>query len=161
MKKKKGNPEQPVKLELGYADRTKLMHFPWPYKTASIQELSIVDVLPFIPGKDRAYFMDEVYRVLVPKGQATLVMVYYSSMAAFSDFRVEWPPLNEASFCYFNREWRKINQVELVMECDFDFSYAYMFPPEVAARAQEYQAEKVKTSLNSVSRLQVVLTKRE
>ena len=147
-------------LDLGYADRTKLMTFPWPWKDNSIKEVKITDVIAFVPAMSRPTFMDELYRIMTDDATATIISVYYSTLGAVSDFRVEWPPISESSFLYFNAEWRKMNQVEHPMKCDFDFTYGYTLTPEIAARHADVQAQAVKSDLNTVQRLHVVLKKR-
>jgi len=159
MKKKKT--EKPLTLDLGYDDRSKLMKYPWPWKDASVAEMKITDVMPFVPGKERPHFMDELYRVLRDGAKAEIIMIYYTAMGASADFRVEWPPLSEASFMYFNKEWRTANKVDTPMKADYDFVYGYSLSPDVAVKAQEVQALQVKTDFNAVQRLHVTLTKRK
>ena len=148
------------KLDLGYIDRSKLMKYPWEWMDSSVEEMIISDVFPFVPADDRVRFMDELFRVLVPGGKATIVCIYYSSIGAISDFRVQWPPISEASFLYFNAEWRKANKVDTPMACDFDFTYGYTLAPEISSRHQDVQSQAVKADLNVVQRLHVVLTKK-
>ena len=107
------------------ADVKNARDFPWPYVDESVKELTCVGVFEFIPGKMRGKFMDEVYRILTPDGKATFAVVYWNSARSIQDFRVEWPPLCEQSFLYFNKEWRKVNNIEVDLICDFDFQYGY------------------------------------
>ena len=157
---KRITPDKPIKLELTYADLSKLSKFPWPYKDASVEEFSITDVFHYIPALDRGKFMEELYRVMTDGGKCIIVCAYYSTMLAYADFHLEWPPVCEQSFLYFNKGWREANKLPYTLKCDFDFSYGYIPNPDLQNRNAETQSFQIKSYLNTVQRLQVALTKR-
>ena len=95
--------------------------FPWPLKNESVSELVVPMVLNYTPAAQRGKFMDEMYRVLVPEGKATVIVPYYTSMRSIQDYASQWPPFCEVSFMYFNRAWRKLNHPERDLKCNFDF----------------------------------------
>ena len=134
--------------------------FPWPVKSESVEELMIPMILNYTPGSSRGKFMDEVYRVLVPEGKATVMVPYYTSMRSIQDYACEWPPFCEASFMYFNRDWRKLNHPDRDLKCNFDFTYGYQADPETAAKNDETRAFWIKHYSNSVMDLTVVLVKK-
>lgn len=131
----------------------------WPFKDNSVAEVFSHYYLQRVPGKERGKFMDELYRVLVPGGKATVIVPYYTSMRAIMDYRYEWPPVSEMSFLYFNKGWRESQKIA-EPGCDFDFSYGYFDPPETSTRSADVQAERRKSYWNAVNDLQVVMVKR-
>jgi hypothetical protein len=98
--------------------------------------------------------MEELYRVLAPEGKATILTAYYASSMAFADYEVEWPPVCEQSFLFFNKKWRETNNITAPIKCDFEFGYAFAWSPEVATRSTEVQAEFLKSRLNVAQKLQ-------
>ena len=131
------------------------------YKTASIKSATLVGVLEFIPGKERGKFMDELYRVMADAGTVAVTVPYWASFQAVQDYMYEWPPMQEVSFMYFNKGWRKANGLESRgLVCDFDFTYGYAVAPDVAQRSDETRSFAIRNYLNSVQNHQQVLTKR-
>lgn len=138
-----------------------LFQFPWPWKDASTEEIHTSHFFEHIPQMTRPKFMDECYRILIPGGKMTVIVPYYSSMRAVQDYHHQWPPICEASFLYFNREWRKANKLDhYEVHCDFDFAYGYAIAPEIQSRNQEYRDVAVRNYINSVMDLHVSLTKK-
>ena len=142
------------KLEL------KLKEVPLDYPDKSVREITVAGVLEYIPGKDRGAFMDELYRVLTDDGKITIMVPYWNSWRAYFDARVEWPPFCEQSFLCYNKEWRNINTKDLILNCDFDFTYGYAWDTEAQNRNDESRAFWTKHYTNCVDALQLTLTKR-
>lgn len=136
------------------------LKFPWPVKNASVEELISPMVLNYIPQNQRGQYMDEIYRVLVPEGKAHVWVPYYTSMRAIQDYAATWPPFCEASFLYFNRDWRKINHPDRNLKCNFDFSFGYQAQPETASKNEETRAFWIKHYANAVDDLRAVLVKK-
>lgn len=159
-KNSKKSKNQPItEVELVFTDREKLLDFPWPWADKSIKEFKCSEIFQYIPANVRQKFMEELYRVLDDDGRATILTSYYSSGSAIADYEVEWPPICEQSFLFFNKSWREANNLMKPMNCDFDFVYGYAWTPEVASRTPEVQADFIKYRLNAAHKLQVVLTK--
>lgn len=105
-----------------------LLKFPWKFKTDSVEEIHCSHFFEHIPQHLRPKFMDELYRVLMPGGKATIICPYYKSVRAIQDFSHQWPPIAENTFLYFNKAWREQNKLthgHYEMSCDFDFTYGY------------------------------------
>jgi len=136
------------------------LKFPWPAKDASVEELIAPMTLNYIASELRGPYMDEIYRVLVPEGKAHVWVPYYTSMRAIQDYAAQWPPFCEASFMYFNREWRKLNHPERSLKCNFDFTFGYQAEPETANKNEETRAFWIKHYANAVQDLRVVLVKK-
>jgi hypothetical protein len=137
--------------------------YPWPLKNESVEEVVSAYMLCRIPGRERARFMNELYRVLIPAGKATIVSPYWSSSRAVQDFTHEWPPIVDQSFLYFTKGFREANgckEEEYGLACDFDVTGGYKFEQETAARSADTQPFWTKRYLNAVDDIQVVLTKK-
>ena len=159
-----------AKLDLSYGELPKdylfirpdgfdPMKLPWPFKDNSIEEANSAFLFQRVPAKQRGEWMDELYRVLVPKGRVTVIVPYYSSARSVQDYLAEWPPLSENSFLYFTKPFRDQNKLDYPVKCNFSFTYGYDLDPEVATRNDETRAKAAKTQLNAVSNLHIVLTK--
>ena len=151
-----------LKLDFGYGDREKLLKFPWRWENDSVEDFKCAEVFQYVPAKLRLKFMEELYRVLVASTEAKAVLLtsYYSSASAIADYEVEWPPINEQSFLFFNKQWREDNNIPSSIKCDFDYGYGFVWAADVASRNPETQAEFSKSRLNVIHKLQVVLTKK-
>lgn len=134
--------------------------FPWPFETGSIKELTCNQVLEFIPGKLRGRFMDEVYRILAPDGKAAFAVPYWNTWHGCADYRIEWPPLCEQSFLYFDKDWREANNIKTDLVCNFQFTYGYSAEAETAARNEEARSFYIKHYTNCVDALHLMLTKK-
>jgi len=137
------------------------LQFPWSLKNESVEEAMSGYLLNRIPGEQRGKFMDELWRVLVPNGKATIVVPYWTSPRSIQDPDSAWPPMVEQSFLYFNKGWREAQKIYNTCRCDFDFTYGYTMDQETQGRNDETRSHWIKHYVNSVNDLQVVLTKRK
>lgn len=138
-----------------------LLKFPWPIENESVETSWCSHFFEHVPGELRFAFMDEVYRILIPDGQITLITPYYSSMRAIQDPTHRWPPVSETSYLYFNKNWRVQNKLDhYPVKCDFDFAYYYHMNPNWAGRSEETRQFAILQYVNTVSDLQVTLTKK-
>lgn len=134
--------------------------FPWPLKSATVEEVYSAHLFSHLTGADRLRFMDELYRVLVPGGKATVVVPYWNSSRAIQDPLTQWPPLCEQSFLYFNKSFRNANSVTLPVSCDFDFSYGYSLDADTAVRTDDTRPFWIKHYSNAVLDLYITLQKK-
>ena len=138
-----------------------LLTFPWPWKDSSVEEVHCSHFFEHIPGPTRVPWMDELWRVLIPSGKATIICPYWSSPRAIQDPMHAWPPICEQTFVYFNKPWREANKLNHYLgKCDFDFQYGYYPDPETAQRTQETQYFYIRHYLQAVNDIQVTLTKK-
>lgn len=137
-----------------------LEQFPWKFaKDNSTDELFVSHYVEHT--KDLIKFMDECYRILKPGGKLTILAPYYSSMRCWQD-PTHVRAISEATFLYFNREWRTNNKLDhYKIKSDFDFSYGYNMTQDWATRSEESRAFAVRHYINVVNDIQVVLTKRD
>jgi hypothetical protein len=141
-----------------------LSRTPWPWDDASVEEVHCSHFLEHLTGEERIGFANELYRVLVPGGKATIITPWWGSVRAIQDPTHKWPPVADNSYLYWNRGWREINKLDhYPFTCDFDFAPAYVMAVEtgVHMRPEETRAFWLKHYVNMINDLQVVLTKRE
>ena len=55
---------------------------------------------------ERVRFMNELYRVLVPGGRATIITPHWASNRAYGDFTHADKPVAELFYAYLSKEWR-------------------------------------------------------
>ncbi len=131
---------------------------PWPFTDDSVQEVFSSHFIEHTP--DLIAFMNELGRVLIPGGTATLIAPYYTSMRAWQD-PTHRRAISEASFLYFNKGWRVAQQLDhYPITCDFDFTYGYAVNPTWATRSQEARDFAIRHYFNAVDDIHVTLTKR-
>ncbi|MFH1398957.1 MAG: methyltransferase domain-containing protein [Candidatus Woesearchaeota archaeon] len=87
--------------------------------------------------KDIKSFMEEVYRILIPKGKVTFIAPYYSSIRAFQDY-THVRPISESTFLYFNQRWLEANSLQHYnVNCNFEVVYMkFQYYPEWKTRSE-------------------------
>ncbi len=156
--KKKNEAKASIEL-LDLATATFNLADAWPHGDGSVKEINCSHKLEYIPGKQRIRLIEEAWRVLEVGGKMTVIVCYWTSPRAIQDPLLEWPPICEQSFLYFNKGWRETNQLPPI-KADFDFSYGYSVDPETAGRSQETQSFWIKHYTNTATDLQVAMIKR-
>jgi predicted SAM-dependent methyltransferase len=102
-----------------------LFSFPLPWENESVEEINMSHFLEHVPKEKRWPLFEECYRILVPKGQIFITVPNWKSERAYGDNGHEWPPVTTMTFCYLNKNWRQVNQLEYgvyKLTCDFDFN---------------------------------------
>ena len=119
---------------------------PWPWSDGSAQEIHMSHALEHFSGVQRVHIFNEMYRVLVPQGKATIITPHWSSNRAYCDFTHLWPPVSEMLYFYVSKKWRQDNAPDNDIEwnprgysCDFDATWGYGVRPDLLVRNQEYQ----------------------
>ncbi|HXU06347.1 MAG TPA: class I SAM-dependent methyltransferase [Polyangia bacterium] len=134
---------------------------PWPFADQSVGEVYSNQFFEHLSGPERIPFMNELWRVMAVGAQATIITPYWSSMRAVQDPTHAWPPVCDATYLYFNKKWMQDNKLDhYAIHCDFDFSYGYNLNPGLGPKNEEYRQFAVANYVNSVTDLQVVLTRR-
>jgi SAM-dependent methyltransferase len=95
----------------------------------------------------RVRFMNELYRVLIPGGKATIITPHWASNRAFGDFTHADKPVSEMFYYYVSKTWRDQNAPDNDAQwnpdgysCDFDATWGYALHPLLTSRNQEYQS---------------------
>jgi hypothetical protein len=134
---------------------------PWPFADASVDEVWCAQFFEHLTGAQRIAFMEELYRIMKPGAQATIITPYWTSGRAMQDPTHQWPPLLESSYLYFNRQWRETNGLgHYGIHCDFDFRFAFAFADHWAQKSADEKAFARLHFVNVVNDLHVFLTRR-
>lgn len=134
----------------------------WPMKDSVATEARAIHLLQYLPGHKRTMFANELYRVLKPGAKCSIVIPHWNSSRAYQDPLIEWPPISETTFIYWNAEWRKQNKAEHYgLNCDFDFTYGYSVVQPWGSKAEEPRGFAIAHHSNVVQDLHVNLVSRK
>jgi len=112
----------------------------------SVEEVNCSHFLEHLTSTERVHFLNELYRVLMVGGKATVVTPHWASNRAYGDPTHQWPPVSEMFFYYLSKEWRgtqaphtdkKFNKDGY--DCDFVATWGYSLSPAIQSRNPEYQ----------------------
>ena len=119
---------------------------PWPWADNSVTEAHASHFVEHLTAIERARFVNELYRVLVPDGKCQVIVPHWASCRAYGDPTHQWPPVSEFWFYYLNKEWREQNaphtdaQVwEHGFNCNLTATWGYRMRADLVVRNQEYQ----------------------
>lgn len=88
-----------------------LQHFPWPIADVSVEEIWCCNYIEHQPRSLWIPFVEEIYRVLVPGGKATIVHPNAKSTRAHQDpTHLDIIPVER--WLYVNKEWRVNNGLD-------------------------------------------------
>ena len=149
-------------LRLG--DRHDPKVLPWPIEDGVVDTIFAAFWFHRLTQAERFAFMDECWRVLkpgpAPAGQLIMVMPHGRSDRHIGDPLAQWPPVIEASFAFYDREWREREQMTgLPLRCNFSLGYGHTEHPYLTGRNEEFKAFEKEHSANAVLDLHVTLTK--
>jgi hypothetical protein len=134
---------------------------PWPWADGSVSEVHASHFIEHLDGYERIHFVNELYRVLVPGGKATLIVPNWASNRAYGDLTHKWPPVSEFWFYYLKKDWREVNAPHNdTYACDFDATWGYNLHPEVSVRNQEFQMFALKFYKEAATDTVATLVKR-
>lgn len=116
------------KVDMPGVDRVHdLLTWPWPFSDNTASEVWCSHYFEHVPGRFRAAFMDELWRICRPDAKVTITCPYWTSKRSIQDFTHEWPPICEDSFLYFNRQVRERSGLtHYGIACDFDLDPCYI-----------------------------------
>ena len=151
-----------IGVDVRALDKVSVVHdltqHPWPWTDESVTEVHCSHFIEHVPNLTP--FMEELWRILIPNGTATVIAPYYNNVRCWQD-PTHLQAISENSFLYFNKGWRVQNQLEHYgITCDFDFGYGFAWTPEWAARSDEARAFAQRHYTNVINDIHVYLTKR-
>lgn len=112
----------------------------WPWSDGSVSEVHCSHFLEHLTGEQRVKFFNELYRVLVKDGKATIITPHWRSGRAYGDLTHQWPPVVEFFWYYLDRGWRQVNAPHLDLNCDFNCTWGYSLAHPWPLKNQEAQA---------------------
>lgn len=119
---------------------------PWPWADNSVEEIHMSHVLEHFSGVERVHILNEMYRVLVKDGKATITTPHWCSSRAYGDFTHQWPPVGEMFYFYLLRKWRHENAPDNDIEwnpqgynCNFEVTMGHTIHAEFVTKHQEVQ----------------------
>jgi SAM-dependent methyltransferase len=87
---------------------------------------------------ERVRFMNELHRVMVPDGKATIITPHWASNRAYGDFTHADKPVSEMFYAYLSKEWRASNAPDNDIQwhpdgysCDFTATLSYSMHPRI------------------------------
>jgi SAM-dependent methyltransferase len=139
----------------------------WPFDNETVDEGHASHFLEHLTASQRVHFFNELYRVLKPGAQATIMVPHWGSCRAYGDPTHQWPPVSEFAFYYLNREWRAGNAPHTDIahnprgfDCHFEATWGYGMHPLLHARNPEYQQFALSWYKEAASDLIATITKR-
>jgi hypothetical protein len=140
-----------------------LDEIPWPIAAESVTEARCSHYFEHVERPRRPAFMDELWRILVPGGTATLITPL-GLTRQFQDFSHAWPVFLQ-SYLYFDSTWLAENRLEHYRtlygyRCDFRIEeHSVLLDPAVAALGRELAQFGVEQWTNAATDLRVILQK--
>src|SRR5678816_3387323 len=146
-------------LDFGQPVRTDLRQA-WPWENDAVEEVHCSHFLEHLTATERVHFFNELYRVLINGGRATVIVPHWSSERAYGDPTHQWPPVVAFAFLYLNKAWRDQNAPHTGYTCDFDATGGNTIGVPWNARSQEVQMFAQTHYLNVSQDLIATFTKR-
>lgn len=147
----------------------------WPWANESVEEVHCSHTVEHLTAMQRVHFVNELYRVLIPDGKATIITPHWSSCRAYGDPTHQWPPISEFWFYYLSKEWRLGNKeknlpgnaphtdaiyIKNGFACNFEATWGYSLHPAVQIRNQESQQFMVQFYKDAAMDVMATLTKK-
>lgn len=185
LKKKRIVSDEPLKLDLGCGPNPKegfigvdAHAFPgvsvildlrkkWPWKNESVSEINCSHVIEHFDSEERCHIVNEMFRVLKPEGQVTLVTPHWASCRAYGDPTHKWAPVSEMWFYYLDKVWRMANAPHTDISvwpkgfnCDFGATWGYSMHPDLNVRNVETQNFAMQNYKEAIQDCIATLTKK-
>ena len=109
----------------------------WPWNDGSVEEVHCSHFLEHLTQDERVHFFNELDRVLVKGGKATIATPHWLSERAYGDPTHKMPPVVFFSYYYLNEEWRKVNAPHTGYQCNLESTGGNVIGAPWNARNQE------------------------
>jgi hypothetical protein len=138
------------------------------WETNSVDEAHTSHFLEHLIPAQRIMFFNNLWRVLKPGAQATIIVPHWASTRAYGDPTHQWPPFSEMALFYLDRKWRAENAPHTDVanwpygfDCDFTATWGYSLHPSLGARNEEWQQFAINFYKEACQDLVATITKRE
>lgn len=132
----------------------------WPWEDNSVEEAHSSHFVEHLSGTERMAFYNELWRVLVPGGKATIIVPACFSARAYGDPTHQWPPIGAFTWPYLSRAWREANAPHCDAKwlkggyaCDFDATYGASLRGDLQSRNPEYVAAAIGSQIEAAQDL--------
>src|SRR3972149_2729138 len=95
------------KYVLNVAEKVKDKFKRWPWRDGSVEEVHCSHFVEHLKPDERIHFVNELYRILVQNGKASIIVPHYASERAYGDLTHQWPPVVGFWFSYLDKSWRQ------------------------------------------------------
>lgn len=140
----------------------------WPWADNSVEEVHTSHFVEHLTALERVHFVNELWRVLVPRGTATIIVPHWGSGRAYGDPTHQWPPVSEMWLSYLDPKWREEQAPHTDSRwnpsgyrCHFDCTWGYALHPMLATRNQEFQQWAINFYREAAQDLHATLTARK
>jgi hypothetical protein len=111
----------------------------WPWQDSTVTEVHCSHFLEHLKPMERVHFANELYRILIPGGKATIITPSAFSERAYGDMTHQWPPVVGFWFYYLDKNWRAANAPHNdFYTCDFNATWGFSMHPGLNGRTPEY-----------------------
>ena len=119
---------------------------PLPFADDSVTEAYASHFVEHLTAEQRCQLFNELYRVMKPEAQMTMIVPSWSSCRAYGDPTHKWPPIGGFFFFYLNREWRDLNAPHTDKkhwlegyDCHFIATWGGSINPAFQTRSSDFQ----------------------
>lgn len=126
----------------------------------SVEEVHCSHFLEHLTQDERVAFFNELHRVLIKGGKASIITPHWLSERAYGDPTHKMPPVTFFSYFYVNKGWRGQNAPHTGYTCDFDCTGGNTIGAPWNARNQETQGFAQTHYANVAQDLHVTVTKK-
>ena len=135
----------------------------WPWEDNSVEEVHCSHMVEHLTAPERIHFINELHRVLQPKGKATIIAPHWASCRAYGDLTHQWPPVSEFWFYYLSKEWRATNAPHSTYSdtVDFEATWGYSMNPALFTRNPEHQQYAMSNFKEAIQDIHATLIKKE
>ena len=137
----------------------------WPWDDDSIEEAFCSHMVEHLKPKERAHFINELYRVLIPERGCQIIVPHAMSERAYGDLTHQWPPVVSFWFFYLDKDWRAVNaphnNYDLYNEdVDFGSTWSYVLRQDLCTRNLEYQQYAIANFKEAITDLIATIVKK-
>jgi hypothetical protein len=144
-----------------------IAHEQWPFADGSVEEAWASHFVEHLTALQRIHFVNQLQRVLVPKGKCGIVVPHWGWSGAYGDPTHQWPPVSEFWFFYLSRAWREENAPHTDrkywppgFDCDLEATWYFGLNGALAPRNEEFKQFAAANYRDAVLEINATLTKR-
>lgn len=140
---------------------------PWPspkprqLEDESVEAVHCSHFVEHLTAAQRIAFVNELHRVLIPGGKATIIVPHWASTRAYGDLTHQWPPVCEMWFNYLLKSWREKEAPHNdAYTCDFDITWGYTLRQDLVGRNEEFINNAIQNYKDAAADIVATFTKR-